>query len=157
MKRSQQEYFKSSRQEKILTPLTIRNKTPRQKLESFSQVDVFAFGHGACNISEYVFDKFPKQYMTCRAAGSKTQVTFHRSEVQVTVLSLVTDPNNSPRSKTAFWIVIRAGRHFWACLFICSTATCTCTCHLFKNLINFRLKTVTLESPTPFYMRARAA
>ena len=43
---------------------------------------------------------------------------------------LVTDPNNSPRSKTAFWIVIRARRHFWACLFICSTATCTCTCHL---------------------------
>ena len=37
---------------------------------------------------------------------------------------LVTDPNNSPRSKTAFWIVIRARRHFWACLFICSTETC---------------------------------
>ena len=43
---------------------------------------------------------------------------------------LVTDPNNSPQSKTAFWIVIRARRHFWACLFICSTAACTCTCHL---------------------------
>ena len=43
---------------------------------------------------------------------------------------LVTDPNNSSRSITEFWIVIRARRHFWACLFICSTVTCTCTCHL---------------------------
>ena len=35
---------------------------------------------------------------------------------------LVTDPNNSPRSKTAFWIVIRVRRHFWACLFNLSVA-----------------------------------
>ena len=46
---------------------------------------------------------------------------------------LVTEPNNSPQSKTEFWIVIRARRHFWACLFICSTATCTSGVYLYLS------------------------
>ena len=58
------------------------------------------------------------------------EVFFHRSRLQVTIL-LIVKLNQiisiPPNKKKTFWIRIRARRHFYSCLFICSEVTCIMT------------------------------
>ena len=58
------------------------------------------------------------------------EVFFHRSRLQVTIL-LIVKLNQiisiPPNKKKTFWIRIRARRHFYSSLFICSEVTCIMT------------------------------
>ena len=69
------------------------------------------------NCSTYILDR--SKDFTRRQPGLKHRSHSTGQRYRSLFYQLVTDLNNSPRSKTAFWIVIRARRHFWACLFIC--------------------------------------
>ena len=60
------------------------------------------------------------------------EVFFHRSRLQVTILlivklnQIISIPLN--KKKKTFWIRIRARRHFYSCLFICSEVTVKNAC-----------------------------